>query len=303
MLVDGELTLSIYDWHGMSAYEMAVQNGFIGTEEEWLASLKATVDTREAVRAAMSNGISNLYGGGLAVTPGDGLTVTVNRGGAVVEGYLYVQEEAVSLSIPAPAAADRIDRVIVRLTLLNEGWVALPALLQGVEAEQPQPPELTRSADAYELSLAQIRVQAGAAGIEASAVSDERADESVCGYAVPVRVSAMLAEKMDAQSGVELAAEVAGKASTAGYTATLLGAGWSTGVPHTQTVAVEGILATDNPFVDVDMSGATTGAAGTALSDAWTLVGRVEAGAGSITAYCYDDAPAVDIPLILKVVR
>ena len=113
----------------------------------------------------------------------------------------------------------------------------------------------------------------------------------------------MLAEKMDAQSGVELAAEVAGKASTAGYAATLLGAGWSAGVPHTQTVAVEGILATDNPFVDVDMSGATTGAAGTALSDAWTLVGRVEAGAGSITAHCYDDAPAVDIPLILKVVR
>ena len=112
-----------------------------------------------------------------------------------------------------------------------------------------------------------------------------------------------IANAMTAEAGEQMMQEVAGKASTAGYTATLLGAGWSAGVPHTQTVAVEGILATDNPFVDVDMSGATTGAAGTALSDAWTLVGRVEAGAGSITAYCYDDAPAVDIPLILKVVR
>lgn len=176
-------------------------------------------------------------------------------------------------------------------------------LLSGTPAADPQPPELTRTALVYEVSLARVRVRAGATVIEPEDVEDERADESVCGYAMPVRVSAMLAEKMDAQSGVELAAEVAGKASTAGYTATLLGTGWSAGVPHTQTVAVEGILATDNPFVDVDMSGATTGAAGTALSDAWTLVGRVEAGAGSITAHCYDDAPAVDIPLILKVVR
>jgi hypothetical protein len=30
---------------GYSAYEVAVQNGFVGTEEEWLASLKGTIST------------------------------------------------------------------------------------------------------------------------------------------------------------------------------------------------------------------------------------------------------------------
>lgn len=29
-----------YNWRGYSAYEIAVQHGFIGTEEEWLISIK-----------------------------------------------------------------------------------------------------------------------------------------------------------------------------------------------------------------------------------------------------------------------
>jgi len=261
----------------------------------------------QLLRAVARNGVTS-HEGGLAVTAdGLGMQTEVLPGGCLVNGYLYVLEDdggARMLMEHQPSgAADRYDRIVARLDLNTEERDMGLYLLSGTPAADPQPPELTRTALVYEVSLARVRVRAGATVIEPEDVEDERADESVCGYAVPVRVSAMLAEKMDAQSGVELAAEVAGKASTAGYTATLLGAGWSTGVPHTQTVAVEGILATDNPFVDVDMSGATTGAAGTALSDAWTLVGRVEAGAGSITAYCYDDAPAVDIPLILKVVR
>ena len=261
----------------------------------------------QLLRAVARNGVTS-HEGGLAVTAdGLGMQTEVLPGGCLVNGYLYVLEDdggARMLMEHQPSgAADRYDRIVARLDLNTEERDMGLYLLSGTPAADPQPPELTRTALVYEVSLARVRVRAGATVIEPEDVEDERADESVCGYAMPVRVSAMLAEKMDAQSGVELAAEVAGKASTAGYTATLLGTGWSTGVPHTQTVAVEGILATDNPFVDVDMSGATTGAAGTALSDAWTLVGRVEAGAGSITAYCYDDAPAVDIPLILKVVR
>lgn len=261
----------------------------------------------QLLRAVARNGVTS-HEGGLAVTAdGLGMQTEVLPGGCLVNGYLYVLEDdggARMLMEHQPSgAADRYDRIVARLDLNTEERDMGLYLLSGTPAADPQPPELTRTALVYEVSLARVRVRAGATVIEPEDVEDERADESVCGYAVPVRVSAMLAEKMDAQSGVELAAEVAGKASTAGYTATLLGAGWSAGVPHTQTVAVEGMLATDNPFVDVDMSGATTGAAGTALSDAWTLVGRVEAGAGSITAYCYDDAPAVDIPLILKVVR
>ena len=50
VVLDGELSLtnvidgqggvySRYDWRGYSAYEIAVQHGYTGTEEEWLVSL------------------------------------------------------------------------------------------------------------------------------------------------------------------------------------------------------------------------------------------------------------------------
>ena len=53
VILDGELSLtnyldgqggvySRYDWRGYSAYEIAVQHGYTGTEEEWLASLHGT---------------------------------------------------------------------------------------------------------------------------------------------------------------------------------------------------------------------------------------------------------------------
>lgn len=93
------------------------------------------------------------------------------------------------------------------------------------------------------------------------------------------------------------------KATTARYSVTLSSSGWSSSAPYTQTVNVSGILATDDPFVDVDMSGATTTAQGMALIEAWGLLGRITANAGSITAYCYEEKPTVNIPIILKVVR
>lgn len=259
------------------------------------------------LRAVAQNGVTS-HEGGLAITAdGLGMQTEVLPGGCLVNGYLYVLEDdggARMLMEHQPSgAADRYDRVVVRLDLNTERRSMGVFLLPGVPGAAPEPPELTRTALVYEVSLARVHVRAGAESIEPEDVEDERGDESVCGYAMPVWISAMLAEKMDARSGAELAAEVAGKATTARYQATLSSEGWSEGVPHTQTAAAEGVLATDNPFVDVDMSGAATGAAGTALSDAWALVGRVEAGDGSVTAYCYDDAPAADIPLILKVVR
>lgn len=93
------------------------------------------------------------------------------------------------------------------------------------------------------------------------------------------------------------------KAETATYTGILKSSGWSSSAPYSQAITVSGILATDIPFADVDMSDASTGDDGTTLTDAWGLIGRVTANAGSITAYCYEEKPTVDISLILKVVR
>lgn len=58
ILYDGQLELRMHDYRGLSAYELAVQSGFEGTQAEWLESLKGqpgadgdtiTVNNREAV--------------------------------------------------------------------------------------------------------------------------------------------------------------------------------------------------------------------------------------------------------------
>lgn len=127
-------------------------------------------------------------------------------------------------------------------------------------------------------------------------------DQEEAGYALDARQGKALTEALD-EARTSLGQRIEGKASTARYGATLKAGGWSAGAPYEQTVAVSGVLATDDPFVDVDMSGAGSASAGTELTEAWMLVGRVKANEGSVTAYCYEDRPAVDIPLILKVVR
>ena len=91
------------------------------------------------------------------------------------------------------------------------------------------------------------------------------------------------------------------KATTAAYTGTLSSSGWSSSAPYTQSITVSGILGTDNPFVDLELSNVADSAA---VIEAWNLVGRVVASAdGVITAYCYEDKPTVNVPILLKVVR
>ena len=91
------------------------------------------------------------------------------------------------------------------------------------------------------------------------------------------------------------------KAVTQTYKGTFLASGWSNGVPFTQEIAVDGILSTDYPFVDIDLSDVVDAAA---VIEGWTLIGRCTVSAdNTVIAYCYEEAPAVDIPIIFKVVR
>lgn len=188
------LSSQITLFRGYSAYEIAIQHGFEGSEAEWLASLHAT--------SATVNGQSRDQDGNITLTA----------------GHIPVSSEAGA------------ETVAQRLSGLN---TALQTKIS--------------SADAL------------------SAIGQ--------------------------------------KASTQRFTATLSTGGWSASAPYTQTVNVSGLLATDDPFVDVSLSGASTASAATALMEAWGFVGRVNAGAGRITAYCYEEKPTVAIPLILKVVR
>lgn len=86
------------------------------------------------------------------------------------------------------------------------------------------------------------------------------------------------------------------------FAATLTREGWSDGTPYTQTVKVDGLLATDKPVVDLDMSDVQPNAAAD-RQEAYAMVGRIVAEDGQITAYAYDDLPTAVLPLTIMVVR
>lgn len=89
-------------------------------------------------------------------------------------------------------------------------------------------------------------------------------------------------------------------ATTITYNVTI-GASWTGSGPYTQTITVDGILSTDNPIVDVVLSDDTESSK--SIIEAWSNVSRIVTNNGSITVYCYDSAPTVNIPIQLKVVR
>ena len=63
-------------------------------------------------------------------------------------------------------------------------------------------------------------------------------------------------------------------ATTSGFTGTLLSNGWSNSIPYTQTITIDGLHASDEPFIDVDLSGITDATVGVTVTDNWLRISR-----------------------------
>lgn len=110
------------------------------------------------------------------------LNTTIGPGNALINGY-YVSSDANEVLTHAGAdpSNDRIDRIILRLDL-NASQRAIQLLIKdGVASSQPVPPDLTRTALVWELSLAQVRVPANSASIPTNNITSEITDTAVCG--------------------------------------------------------------------------------------------------------------------------
>lgn len=114
----------------------------------------------------------------------------------------------------------------------------------------------------------------------------------------PVSIAQAAAIKAVADDFAQIAS---GKAVTKPFTGILLAGDWTDEAPFTQVIVVDGILAKDEPFVDVDLSVSENVLD---IIEAWGMVGRCAVHEdGKVTAYCYQERPSTDIPLKFKVVR
>ncbi len=134
---------------------------------------------RQFIRNGIFTGGENLQVG----TSSQDMKVFIKPGYAWVEGYLYKIEGeplAVEHEIADPSL-NRIDRVVIRLDKTLENRYVKAFVLKGEPGDSPKPPALTRDANVYELSLAQVEIIAGKSFIEAHQINDERLHPQVCG--------------------------------------------------------------------------------------------------------------------------
>lgn len=141
-------------------------------------------------RAMMRDGIVHNDGAELAVSPTvpAAMSVSVGTGMALIQGRYYINDSDLTLNVEAADPSHpRIDRVVVRLEA-TPGRTVHAVVKRGTPAPSPVPPGLTRTVETWELSLAQVRVEAGATSILSAKITDERGDASLCGVAAPVYV-------------------------------------------------------------------------------------------------------------------
>lgn len=132
----------------------------------------------------IGNGVSNAPNlPNLAVEPKENMTVILGAGYAFINGYMYENTSALDLTHDvAHTTYDRIDRIVIRFDNNPAERRIYAYIKKGTPAANPVPPELQRDDYVYELSVAQVRIIKGKSYIEASQITDERANSAVCGY-------------------------------------------------------------------------------------------------------------------------
>lgn len=138
-------------------------------------------DLADWMRTYFSNGVlvkgGNTLGNQMKVVHKEALTLTVKTGEVCINGRTGWLEEDTDLTVEMGGSNPRIDRIVAELNIPNDRGIYIK-VLQGTPAASPTAPALTRTEDVYQMSLAQVRVNASSATV--TTVSDERSG-SYCG--------------------------------------------------------------------------------------------------------------------------
>ena len=113
------------------------------------------------------------------------MQIGVERGQAWINGYWYENTDMLYLPIDvADGVLNRIDSVVLRLGFSERNmWLAVK---KGTPAINPIAPEVTHTADYYELQLAVISIPAGSIKITQAQITDTRMNQEVCGWVTGV---------------------------------------------------------------------------------------------------------------------
>lgn len=128
------------------------------------------------------NFLGNGFFEGLSVSSENSMNTLVAPGSAFIEGHEYTNTTSKTLQHdPADPTYNRIDRVVLRLNRDIDERSIKAFVKKGIPSGSPAPPALTRNDVIYELSLAQVVIEAGKSFIDSTQIIGERGDNEVCG--------------------------------------------------------------------------------------------------------------------------
>lgn len=232
-----------------------------------------SADFRAYFQCLMTNGVINKIGDELEITQAltPAKTVLVSTGAIYINGVIREITSDLTLDVSENVSGNpRIDVIVARLNLTDR-QVEFD-ILEGTPASSPVAPSVTQNSTIWEIALAQVDLANGYSTITDSNITDTRSFGVV-------------------------------KASH-NFTVTLDKDNWSAGATggFEQTVAVGGIVETDDGVVQVDLTGITDFGQKVALQGWFSKILNISAGTDEISVYIFNE-PDVDIPLKIKVVR
>ena len=128
----------------------------------------------------IGNGVFPKPADGLQVLADEGMNIVVKAGFGFINGYAFrnTGDHVITVGM-ADGSQGRIDRVVLRWDLVNR--IMQLDIKQGTVSSDPVAPALTRTADIYELALADISVTKGLTTITQSHITDQRTNVDLCG--------------------------------------------------------------------------------------------------------------------------
>lgn len=276
------------------------------------------------VFAAAGNCAVAAVTGAMAVEVSDGTGWMADGNGNGIVWWVDTEElTAVKLQLAldlADGVLNRIDRVIVEWKPSNYALLPEVKILKGTNAVTPSAPALTNNASTRQISLAQIRVNAGTLAITAAMITDERLSTTLCGLVtenlvIDTSMAAAQFTQLLAVFQAALEAAVAGAilphASTHAvgstdptakrFTVAVTAVWTGTEAPYTQEISVEGVTADMVGKIDLVLDAEDALEDQIAQRDAFALVDRIDTGAGAVTLTCFDSAPEVAFNLQMEV--
>lgn len=283
------------------------------------------------------NGVFSDPSTGMQTLQHEGMTVLVKSGAANINGRQFYEDTDRVLTVQAAdASLDRIDSVVLRLSLEQSILAIDLYIVMGSPGAVPSAPELTRNASVWELGLANLFIAKGVTTVTQERITDTRLNSERCGVVASIigdtdtsayytqlaaliakaqgeLSAALLAQQGDFDQWFEAVQQTLGE-DVAGNLLNLINyhapmddsvsvptSGWTGAGPYTQTVAVAGLLATDTPLVDISLSGTT--AIALTQAEAYGYISKIVTGTDAITLTCLENKPEVDLTITLKVVR